>query len=94
MYYFTLVLLLNVYVCFHLIYTYPVLLLLFQTVNKVLIAYADVVKEDFEKYTNDHKKVSSFGQVVSGMDYTYTKLSSYKEIRYTIIIAHLICMYM
>lgn len=57
MYYFTLVLLLNVCVCNHLIYTYPVLLL-FQTVNKVLIAYADVVKEDFEKYTNDHKKVS------------------------------------
>ncbi|XP_056021805.1 protein unc-13 homolog A-like isoform X11 [Ostrea edulis] len=26
------------------------------TVNKVLIAYADVVKQDFEKYTNDHKK--------------------------------------
>lgn len=30
----------------------------FQTVNKVLIVYADVVKQDFEKYTNDHKKVS------------------------------------
>ncbi|XP_065944867.1 protein unc-13 homolog B isoform X5 [Magallana gigas] len=26
------------------------------TVNKVLIVYADVVKQDFEKYTNDHKK--------------------------------------
>lgn len=37
---------------------YKFTLFSFQTVNKVLIVYADVVKQDFEKYTNDHKKVS------------------------------------
>lgn len=41
------------------IYIYTILpYFSFQTVNKVLIVYADVVKQDFEKYTNDHKKVS------------------------------------
>lgn len=40
------------------IFFYNFTLFSFQTVNKVLIVYADVVKQDFEKYTNDHKKVS------------------------------------
>lgn len=39
-------------------FLYNFTLFSFQTVNKVLIVYADVVKQDFEKYTNDHKKVS------------------------------------
>ena len=30
----------------------------FQTVNKVLLAYADIVKRDFEKYTHRQKDVS------------------------------------
>lgn len=40
------------------LFLYNFTLFSFQTVNKVLIVYADVVKQDFEKYTNDHKKVS------------------------------------
>lgn len=44
---------------FFFLYIYTILpYFSFQTVNKVLIVYADVVKQDFEKYTNDHKKVS------------------------------------
>ena len=32
----------------------------FQTVNKVLIAYSNIVRRDFEKYTGSQKTVSTF----------------------------------
>jgi hypothetical protein len=42
------------------IYIYNVQLCYFQTVNKVLLAYADIVKRDFEKYTHRQKIVSFY----------------------------------
>lgn len=40
------------------LFLYNFILFFFQIVNKVLIVYVDVVKQDFEKYINDYKKVS------------------------------------
>lgn len=35
----------------------------FQTVNKVLLAYADIVRKDFKDYTRNQKVVSSIYNV-------------------------------
>ena len=53
---------------------YNVLLFYFQTVNKVLLAYADIVKRDFEKYTHRQKIVRFCLNLLLRLKYLYHTL--------------------